>query len=611
MSEHRAPIANPFDLPQRSEAEQQAFFEAVLERALLAEAAVGVHERFYDLDGLVIRIAYAGPALETLFSAAIAHLEIEAPARIDATFHVWDSRSTGVQMLKAPCSPGCFTDRGDVWGMTSAQYRLAVHFSDFSVNLGDIERSTFIYWVDDPAAIPYWSKGSPMRTLFHWLMAAHGRQLLHAAAVGDENGAVLITGKGGVGKSTTSLASLDAGMQFIGDDYLVTSLSPEPRAISLYCTAKLSPQNALNFPRFAALATPREDRDEKTVLNLFPGCRDRIMRSMPLRAVMVPRVVPATETTFAPAPRDVVQRAASFTTMSHLPHAGHATHDFIEELVAALPALEIRLGSDLQGVPRAIRRWLAVPDQQAETGPEAPEAAHRPLVSVIIPVHNGARFLGAAVESILAQDYPALEIIVVDDGSTDEIEAAVRALPVDVRLLKRRTKGGPSVARNIGIKDVSGDLIGFLDVDDLWPRGVLHQLVDALAGDATAFVARGRAQLFRDVPESGGKTYLGSPSDSFPDYIGAALYRRAAFERAGLFDVTLEFGEDAEWFIRARQAGLAIAEIVAVTLLVRRHDGNMTHGRSMDELGSVRVLRRFLERRRAQQPSADGLPPAS
>ena len=609
MSDKKGPIANPFDLPQRSEAEQQAFFEAALERALQAEAAAGLLERFYDVDGIVVRIAYAGGTLDALFSAAISHLEIDAPGRIDATFHVWDSRSTGITMVNAPCSPGCFTDRGDVWGMTSAHYRLAVHFSDFSVNLGDMARSTYIYWVDDASVIPYWSKGSPMRTLFHWLMAAHGRQLLHAAAVGDENGAVLITGKGGVGKSTTSLACLDAGMQFIGDDYLVTSLTPEPRAISLYCSAKLSPENARNFPGFTALSAPRDARDEKTVLNLFPACRDRITRSLPLRAVMVPCVVPAIETTFQPAARDFVQRAASFTTMSHLPHAGHGTHDFIETLVAALPSIEIRLGSDLAGVPRAIRSWLAAPEHHTQPAVALPEPGHVPLVSVIVPVHNGAHFLAAAVDSILVQDYPALEIIVVDDGSTDAIDDAIGALPVDVRLLRRRPRGGPSVARNIGIKDASGDLIAFLDVDDLWPRGVLQQLVDALEGDDSALIARGRAQLFRDDP-AGGMSYLGSPGDSYPDYLGAAVYRREAFARAGLFDVTLEFGEDGEWFTRARQAKLGILEIAATTLLVRRHAGNMTHGRTMDELGPMRVFRRFMERRRAQRDETAESPPS-
>ena len=81
-----------------------------------------------------------------------------------------------------------------------------------------------------------------MRTLFHWLMELYGRQLIHAAAVGTDIGGALIVGKGGVGKSTTSLASLAAGLRFVGDDYVIVGFDPHPTAWSLYCTAKVSPR---------------------------------------------------------------------------------------------------------------------------------------------------------------------------------------------------------------------------------------------------------------------------------------------------------------------------------------------------------------------------------
>lgn len=593
------PIANPADTPQRSEAEQRAFFDAALASALAAEAAAGARERFYALAGVRLRIVFAGPVMEALMGDAIAHLETPRPDAVEATFHVWDSASTGVPMAEAPCSRQCFTDRGDIWGMASERTRLAFHWSDGSVNVADMEGATYLYWVQDGTALPYWSKASPLRTLFHWLMRAHGHQLLHAAAIGTAEGAVLITGKGGVGKSTSALACLDDGMGYVGDDYLVVQLAPEPRAVSLYATAKLHAGHAENFPRFRELIANLDTmREEKAVLNLFPDHAERIALSMPLRAVLLPRISPQVETTFAPVPRAALQRAAAFTTMSQLPHAGRDTHDFIERMIAALPGLEIRLGSDLAGIPRAIRGLLADPAAAvaALAGPK--EAAPRlPLVSVVIPVHDGAGFLPGAVANVLGQGYPSLEIIVVDDGSSDDIEAAVRALPVDVRFF-RQIQSGPAIARNRGIKDASGELIAFLDVDDLWPDGTLPLLAEALAREPGTMVVRGHAQLFRDEPE-GGMRYLGNPEESYPHYIGAALYRREAFQAVGLFDSGLMFGEDTDWARRAEEVGLPVTRLPLVTLLVRRHEANMTRGRSMLELNQLKVFHRMLGRRRA------------
>ena len=78
-------------------------------------------------------------------------------------------------------------------------------------------------------------------------MEASGRQLVHAAAVGTDEGALLITGRGGVGKSTTALACLEAGMQFLGDDYVVVGLDPEPQVYRLYGSAKLTSNSSSAF----------------------------------------------------------------------------------------------------------------------------------------------------------------------------------------------------------------------------------------------------------------------------------------------------------------------------------------------------------------------------
>jgi glycosyltransferase involved in cell wall biosynthesis len=251
----------------------------------------------------------------------------------------------------------------------------------------------------------------------------------------------------------------------------------------------------------------------------------------------------------------------------------------------------LRLGSDLPAIPAAIRTWLANP-----MPPPAAAAAHRPpVLSVIIPVYNGADFLAGAVASVLAQGWESPELIIVDDGSTDTIEAAVAGLPIEARLL-RQDNAGPAAARNRGIRNATGELIAFLDVDDLWPAGRLAAMWDAFERDPGLEVVQGHAQVFREAGME--MEYLGNPGEAFRFSIAAGLYRRAVFSRVGLFDPELRFSEDEDWFHRARECGACIAWEDMVTLLARRHERNMTRGRSIVEVDKLRVFRKMLERKR-------------
>jgi GT2 family glycosyltransferase len=472
--------------------------------------------------------------------------------------------------------------------------------------------ATGIYWTNTASALPYWAKASPLRSLFHWWMESKDCQLVHGAAIGSGGEAVLITGKGGLGKSTTAVSCLTQGLQYVGDDYLVVALDPSPRAHSLYSTAKLNWDQMANFPRLAGMAKSHGGPEgEKAVMYLYPAMESLIARSLPLKAILTPRIFDRPQTVLEPVSAMELKRAAGFTTMSQLPHAGRRTQEFIDRLVDSLPGLQLSLGSELAGIPAAIKPLLAHPTAEiagmARSVREI-ETRDRPMVSVIIPVRNGASFLPEAVASIGDQNYPALEIIVVDDGSTDEIASVLSNLPEEIKYI-RQNPSGPAAARNRGIRAAAGEFIAFLDVDDLWPPDNLGSMVEAIANMPECHVVRGFAQVMELMPETQNYEFVGGPGDAFPDYLGAALYRRAVFERVGMLDEGLEFGEDVDWFNRAREDGLIIERLEQVTLFVRRHGQNMTHGKSMQELNLLRVLKRALDRKRsaARDPAGDGV----
>lgn len=226
-----------------------------------------------------------------------------------------------------------------------------------------------------------------------------------------------------------------------------------------------------------------------------------------------------------------------------------------------------------------------------------------PLVSVVIPVFNGERFLHEAVQSVLTQKYSAIEIIIVDDGSTDGTADVARTFLEPIRYL-HQTNQGPAAARNRGIEQAHGDLIAFADADDLWPADKLQLQVSHLLGDPAIEIVIGRIQqvlLGQAQAEE-----FGEPA--FSVNLGSAVIRKSVFERVGLFDETMLYSEDVDWFMRAREGGAAIMSIDAVTLFYRQHEENMTRGKTTSELNVLKVLKRSLDRRREQTGFAAALP---
>jgi len=226
-----------------------------------------------------------------------------------------------------------------------------------------------------------------------------------------------------------------------------------------------------------------------------------------------------------------------------------------------------------------------------------------PLVSVVIPVFNGERFLRNAVESVLAQKYSPLEIIMVDDGSTDGTADVARSLPETVRYL-HQTNQGPAAARNRGIERAQGSLIAFADADDLWPEDKLALQLPYLMRDPAAEIVMGLIQQVL-LSETGAENFA---EPAFSVNLGSAIIRKSVFERVGLFDETMRYSEDVDWFMRAREGGAAIVTIDAVTLLYRQHDQNMTRGKSTSELNVLKALKRSLDRRRESTGFASALP---
>lgn len=222
-----------------------------------------------------------------------------------------------------------------------------------------------------------------------------------------------------------------------------------------------------------------------------------------------------------------------------------------------------------------------------------------PRITVIIPSYNAREFLPGALESIRAQEMAALEILIVDDGSTDGT-AEWAAAQEGVRVI-RQENAGPSAARNRGLAEARGEYIAFLDADDLWPAYKLRVQADWLDRNPELEVVLGliRWESLNGAPLPQFVYELPDQTRTFIN-LGAALWRRTAFDRVGGLCEEMRYGEDHDWFLRAREEELPMVILRDVTLHYRLHGANMTANRGGAELGIMQVLRRSLLRRRAR-----------
>jgi glycosyltransferase involved in cell wall biosynthesis len=226
-------------------------------------------------------------------------------------------------------------------------------------------------------------------------------------------------------------------------------------------------------------------------------------------------------------------------------------------------------------------------------------------ISVLIPTYTAARYISEAVASVRRQDWPIEEIIIIDDGSTDDTAEVVATLGDDIRFHRQENRG-PSAARNAGIRRARGSIVAFLDADDIWVDEKLKNQAPVLMSDPNVEIVIGLIRYFRTNAAVPGGVQMADPTFIF--VVGCALYRREVFERVGYFDESIRLSEDTEWILRARELGIRAKLINATCLLYRRHESSLTWGLDAVNIGFLASLKQSLDRRRARGLTGD-LPP--
>ena len=226
-----------------------------------------------------------------------------------------------------------------------------------------------------------------------------------------------------------------------------------------------------------------------------------------------------------------------------------------------------------------------------------------PLISCIVPVFNGERYLNATLQSIFAQSHAPTEVIVVDDGSTDRTAEVVAGYQKRVRYL-RQGNLGPAAARNLGLSEARGNLVAFLDQDDLWHPQKLEKQLALLSARPDLDICIAHVQLFwvEEMQQEASLLESHRRGRMVPGYTtGALLTRRSIFDHVGVFDPSLWFGDATDWFLRASEFGKVIELMPDALLYHRMHSANLTRRRaeaSKDEF--LHIIKGMLNRRRSK-----------
>ncbi|MEO0926284.1 MAG: glycosyltransferase family A protein [Cyanobacteria bacterium J06643_13] len=221
-----------------------------------------------------------------------------------------------------------------------------------------------------------------------------------------------------------------------------------------------------------------------------------------------------------------------------------------------------------------------------------------PLISVIIPVYNCEQYLAAAVESVLGQTYQTIEVIVIDDGSSDRSGAVAQSFGKAIVYHKIDHSGG-ATALNHGVDLSQGEYLAFLDADDLWVEDKLTWQMAALSQDSELEAVFGQVEQFISPEIDLNTTNLTIQTKVSPAYHkDTLLIRRQSFEQIGRFNAQFQLVDFIEWYLRATEQGLNSLMLPQILAKRRLHQTNTTLRLPQYRVEYARVLKASLDRRR-------------
>ena len=350
----------PLPLTERKKTYSNCFAAAGELFSLASHAAGGEVIRNFNIGGFTIQLRFAGAALVSKITPALEHLSAPEDGPVDLEVRIFDSISTGVEMPGIPWEVSGHPVTGEIWSYDDGDLAIIFQPANSTVSMLSRSGNRAVYWVRDAEKVPYHDRGSPLRMILERWMRSRGFQVVHSGAVGYPRGGVLLAGRGGSGKSTTTLACIGSGLSYAADDYCLLSGDPEPQVFSLYNTGKLNEADIDRFPLLRpALSNTSEFAGEKALYFFYRHFPDRIAAGFPVRAILIPEITHRTGSGLTRVSPSRGFLALAPTTVFQLPGpAQEEVNRSLSAFVRSVPNYILELGTNIDLIPGVISELL-------------------------------------------------------------------------------------------------------------------------------------------------------------------------------------------------------------------------------------------------------------
>lgn len=299
----------------------------------------------YQIGPFVVQICYTSPSFEK-FIRAFSHLKLaDTETPYDLSIRLWDVSTSGYKLplldwnfLRSIPYSGC---------RLGSLYLQWFEYIDV-LSVLHMDRKRAYYVVRNAQELPWWTQGAPLQVILQAYLQHQGLQLTHTAAVGNGQKAILLSGKGGQGKSTTTLACLHAGMQYLGEDYSILQPGKSSHVFSIYHSARWEPYTRALFPTYESWIMNKDktpvEKAQVFYQNIFP---EQIQKSSPIQAVVALSIGTQELPMVQPVNSHETLQSLMLSTIKQLPFCGAQTMRILQEVIHPLPQYKLVLGTNL------------------------------------------------------------------------------------------------------------------------------------------------------------------------------------------------------------------------------------------------------------------------
>lgn len=331
-------------------------FADVTERFYLSPSASGHHTTAIGLAGRPVSIVSFNETVANAYLQAVKHLEINGDPG-DFTILLIDSESSEISMPKVDFLSTPRDQPRKAFENEEGTMIATIEGEEPALSILNFRKRSALVWLPSVSRIPGYQLATPFRTIFNWILAGSGIQLIHAAAVGYRGDGLLISGISGSGKTVTGLACLDAGWNFLGDDFVAIGPGLDRDTVSiysLYCSARLHSDMADKFDLPEPSVT-----DDKSLYFLHPRFAEQFQLELPLSGIFVPAISGDSTSAHRLSTADIVKEIM-IPTLAYLPGREKTTLRNLTKLVSNFPCHSININGSQRNIPEALLRLTQI-----------------------------------------------------------------------------------------------------------------------------------------------------------------------------------------------------------------------------------------------------------